>query len=348
MVAVNAARTGTQRRIALINPRFATDERAGHAVQLFDSVLWVFKGTTHTSWLTGAVDDAQVVVVHHSEPAAHLDAWRHAGKLIIQLSTDETHHPAGPRTLLYPFPAVQVLSMLERVEAEMDGATSTDHVASATTQRNGASTDPWSFVEALRTLRTLGNSTMWLECKGERGVSIWIQGDGSRYFCDDNTAAAIRTGSVELGGLTLQKGKPPADNLQPRSCSELFWFATYHASAALAPWLEQKTSYSLVRWPDFGCLRSSDAALRTAQIRIVAALSQAPSSCAELAARTQTSIETATRTTNALTTCGFAEPVAAATPTQPSRRQNHVPVPAGGFKQFLRNLRQHLGLGASR
>jgi hypothetical protein len=348
MVALNAARTSAQRRIALINPRFATDERAGHAVQLFDSVLWVFKGTTHTSWLTAAVDDAQVVVVHHSEPAVHLDAWRHAGKLIIQLSTDETSHPAGPRTLLYPFPAVQVLNMLERVEAEMDGGISDAPVVSATAKRSGPGTDPWSFVEALRTIRTLGNSTMWLECRGERGVSIWIEGDGSRYFCDNDTDAAIRTGSLELGGLTLQKGKPPPDNLRPRSRSELFWFAAYHASAAVAPWLEQKTSYRLLRWPDFGCLRPSDAALRTAQIRIVAALSDAPSSSAELAARTQTSIETATRTVNALVTCGFAEPVVATAPTQPSRRQNHAPVPAGGFKQFLRNLRQHLRLGATR
>ena len=32
-----------------------------------------------------------------------------------------TGHPAGPRTLLYPFPAVQVLSILEHMEAELEG-----------------------------------------------------------------------------------------------------------------------------------------------------------------------------------------------------------------------------------
>src|SRR5687768_8782107 len=80
MVSVNAAGASAQRRIALIKPRFSADEQAGHAVQLFDSVLWVFKGTTR--WQITTVDDAQVVVVHHSEPVAHLENWQRAGKRI--------------------------------------------------------------------------------------------------------------------------------------------------------------------------------------------------------------------------------------------------------------------------
>lgn len=348
MAAVHVAGASTQRRIALINPSFATDERARHAVQLFDSVLWVFKGTTRTSWLTAPADDAQVVVVHHSEPTPHLDAWRRAGKVVVQLSTDETNHPAGPHTLLYPFPAVQVLNLLERVEAEMDGdGSDTPAPPAAPPQRVGPSTDPWSFVEALRTLRTLGNSTMWLECKGERGISLWIQG-ANRYFCDGGTAAAIRDGSIDLSALTLQKGAPAPDNLPPRSRSELSWFAGYHASAALAPWLEQKTSYRLLRWPDFGRLRSGDEAVTTAQIRIVAALSEAPASPGQLATRTQTAIDVTTRTLNALASCGLVEPVVAATSARQPRRHNDTPSPPGGLKQFLRNLRKHLRLGARR
>jgi hypothetical protein len=345
MVAVHAACASTQRRIALIHPRFATDERARHALQLFDSVLWVFKGTTRTSWLTATADDAQVVVVHHSEPAMHLDTWRRAGKVVVQLSTDETKHPAGPRTLLYPFPAVQVLQVLERVEAEMDGGNDDTPIAPAAAERGAPSTDPWSFVEALRTLRTLGNSAMWLECKDERGISLWLQGDGSRYFCDNVTAAAIRAGSIDLSGLTLQKGAPPPENLPPRSQSELSWFSTYYASAAIAPWLNEKTSYRLVRWPDFGRLRASDEAVRTAQIRMLAALSEAPSSTEQLTARTQTPIEIATRTMNALASCGLVEPVLSATSARAPRRQNHAPAPVGGLKQFLHNLRKHLRLG---
>jgi hypothetical protein len=343
MVAVHAASASAQRRIALIKPRFATDEQAGHAVQLFDSVLWFFKGTTRSSWLAAEASDAGVIVVHHSEPAAHLDAWRRAGKIVIKLSTDEANHPADSRTLLYPFPAVKVLSMLERVEAEMDGGDIDAPAPPPLSSGHRRSEDPWSFVEALRTLRTLSNSTLWLQCKGQRGVSLWIQGDGTRYFCDSGTAAAIRAGEIDLSGLTLQKSSSPPDNLAPRVGAELFWFSAYHASAALAPWLEEKTLYRLVRWPDFGRLRASDEVARTAQLRIVAALAYAPASVATVAAHTRTSVEQATRTLNALSSCALIGPARSDAPPPP--RQGHLPNPAGGFKQFLRNLRKHLRLG---
>lgn len=343
MVAVNAACPSTPRRIALIKPSFAADEQAGHAVQLFDSILWVFKGTTRSQWLASQAHDAAVVVVHHSEPADRLDAWRRAGKIVIKLSTDEAHHPAGPRTLLYPFPAVQVLSMLERVEAEMDGDL-VEPAAPSIASTNRDSQDPWSFVEALRTVRTLSNSSMWLECRGQRGVSLWVRGDGTRYFCDNRTAAAVRAGAIELSGLTLQKGSAPPDDSVLRAGSELLWFSAYHASAALAPSLQEKTSYRLLRWPDFGRVRAGDEATRTAQIRIVAALADAPASLAALCARTQTPLEAATRTMNALSSCGLIEAAQIARPSPPSRR--HPPLDAaGGFKQFLRKLRKHLRLG---
>jgi hypothetical protein len=344
MVVLNAAGASTQRRIALVKPRFTADEQAGHAIQLFDSVLWVFKGTSRSTWQITAPDDAQVVVVHHSEPTAHVETWRRAGKRIIKVSTNAANHPAGPYTLLYPFPAVQVLSMLERVEAEIDGWSDEPTIAPATTPPNPQSTDPWSFVESLRTLRSLSNSTLWLECKGERGVSLWISGDGRRYFCDNSTAAAIRAGTIDLSGLTPNKSGPPPVNLEPRPGQELFWFATYHASAALAPWLEEKTSYRLLRWPDFGRVRASDEVARTAQIRICAALAATTAPIAAVAARTQIAVEQATRTMNALASCGLIEPATAT--IEPTRQSSHAPVPPGGLKQFLRNLRKHLGLGA--
>jgi hypothetical protein len=346
MVSPNAAGTGTQRRIALIKPRSSSDEQAGHAVQLFDSVLWVFKGTTRSSWLSATDDEAQVIVVHHSEHAARIDAWRVAGKIVIKLSTDGAKHPAGPYTLLYPFPAVQVLGMLERVEAELEGWTEAPVAAPAVIPQrpSSPSADPWSFVEALRTLRSISNSTLWLECKGARGVSLWVKGDGSRYVCDNATAATIRVGALDLSGLSLQKGAPPPDNLSSRPGQELFWFATYYASAALAPWVEQNTNYRLLRWPDLGRVRASDEIVRSAQIRIVAALANGSGSVATLAARTQSPVEHATRTMNALACCGLIEPAKAT--IEPPRSSGHVPVPPGGLKHFLRSLRKHLGLGA--
>ncbi|MFC4310064.1 hypothetical protein ACFPN2_13315 [Steroidobacter flavus] len=291
--------SGPERRIALIKPS-ATEEQAGHAVQLFDSVLWVFKGTTRSSWVTTPAAAADIIVVHHSEPAKNLARWRDEGKHIVVLSTDEKHHPAGPRTLVYPFPAVKVLSMLEHVEAEMESRVTVPPSAPATTapikpRASTSNADPWSFVEALRTLRTVNNSALWLMCKGPQGPFLWLRGDVGCYYCDAATAGAIRAGTLDLSGLSLQKGTPPPGNLPARPGAELFWFATYHASPSLAPWLNDKTVYRLLRWPDLGRVRATDATELTTQIRVVAALGAESLALGKLAARAQTNIEAAAR-----------------------------------------------------
>jgi hypothetical protein len=344
--------SGPERRIALIKPS-AAEEQAGHAVQLFDSVLWVFKGTTRSSWVTTPAAAADIIVVHHSEPADIIARWRDEGKHIVVLSTDEKHHPAGPRTLVYPFPAVKVLSMLEHVEAEMGNnatvAPSAPVAAAPIKPRvSSSNADPWSFVEALRTLRTVNNSTLWLMCKGPQGPFLWLRGDVGCYYCDSATAGAIRAGTLDLSGLSLQKGTPPPGNLPARSGAELFWFATYHASASLAPWLNDKTVYRLIRWPDLGRVRAHDAAELTTQIRVVAALAAEPSAPAKLATRAQTDIDAAARTLNALASCALIE-TTQPTPTAPkvTRTERSAPTPVGGLKQFLRNMRKHLRLGGT-
>jgi hypothetical protein len=348
----SAPGSGPERRIALIKPS-ANEEQASHAVQLFDSVLWVFKGTTRSSWVTTPAASADIVVVHHSEPANNLARWRAEGKHIVVLSTDEKGHPAGPRTLVYPFPAVKVLSMLEHVEAEMESNTPAPPVAPVATapikpRASGTNADPWSFVEALRTLRTVNNGTLWLMCKGPQGPFLWIRGDVGCYYCDGATAGAIRAGTLDLSGLSLQKGTPPPGNLPARLGEELFWFATYHASASLAPWLNDKTIYRLVRWPDLGRVRANDAAERTTQIRVVAAFAAGPSALGKLAARAQTNIDAAARTLNALASCALIE-AAQPAPIAPkaTRVESIVPTPVGGLKQFLRGMRKHLRLGGT-
>lgn len=348
----SAPGSGPERRIALIKPS-ASEEQASHAVQLFDSVLWVFKGTTRSIWVTTPADAADIIVVHHSEPANNLTRWRKEGKHIVVLSTDEKHHPAGPRTLVYPFPAVKVLSMLEHVEAEMEtGVTAAPPAAvqpppiKERVAKPGA--DPWSFVEALRTLRTVNNSALWLMCKGLQAPFLWLRGDVAYYYCDGATAGAIRAGSLDLCGQSLQKGAPPPGNLPARPGDELFWFATYHASTSLAPWLNDKTLYRLIRWPDLGRLRANDANERTAQIRVVAALAAGPSTIRKLAASAQTTVDAAARTLNALASCALIE-AAQSIPAAPkvTRAESSSPTPVGGLKQFLRNMRKHLRLGGS-
>jgi hypothetical protein len=244
--------------------------------------------------------------------------------------------------------------MLERVEAELDSgstsqmrAVSPSVISTSLNKETKPGADPWTFVESLRTLRTVNNASLWLVCKSTNGPFLWLQGDVSRYVCDGATAAAVRAGNLDLSGSTLQKGAPPPGNLPSRPGEELFWFATYHANTALAPWLNDKIPYRLLRWPDFGRVRASDASERTAQIRIVAALEAAPATLNQLAAHAQATAEQTARALNALASCGLIEaaPTASAVSLPTRAAQNNAPAPVGGLKRFLRDLRKHLRLG---
>ncbi len=73
------------------------------------------------------------------------------------------------------------------------------------------------------------------------------------------------------------------------------WFAAYHASAALAPWLNAATRYRVTRWPNFGLIRPLPS-----HIRVAAALASMPARPDEIAARANVSSEEAIRTLNAL------------------------------------------------
>jgi hypothetical protein len=239
-----------------------------------------------------------------------------------------------------------VLRILEQLDAELDpDSAAAEQAASGSPGKNGVSqgNNAWDFVEALRTLRLVSNADIWLVGKSASASVLWVQGDGSRYCCDSATVRAIRMGTGNLGELTLQKTVAPPAELRPRSGAELAWFEGYHASAQIAPWLSDRATYRLTRWPDFGRVRPDDSLLRAAQIRVLAALDAAPATAAQLSARTDTSPEVAIRTLNALAGCDFVEVAPTAAADQASTRPA-LPVLAGRLRQFLRNVRRHLGL----
>jgi len=343
--------TRSERRIALIKPAVAEEDQAAHAMKLLDSVLWVFKGTTLSNWTVCSAEAAQVIVVHHDEPTPHIADWRREGKLIVVISTDAAASSLSPYTLTYPFPTVQVLRILEQLDAALDsGATAARTSASSPGNNNSfdgrgdnRGSDAWDFVDALRTLRLLNNADTWFVGKVSSVPLLWVRGDGSRYCCDSATAHAIRSGTRNLSGLALQKAAAAPAELNPHSASELAWFAGYHASTTIAPWMSDGETYRLTRWPDFGRVQPDDSLLRAAQIRVVAALDAAPATAAQLSARTETSLGFVVRTLNALASCEFVQ-VAPATAPNVASIKPATPVPAGRLRQFLRNMRRHLGL----
>lgn len=353
MSAAPARASRSDRRIALINPAVDAEDKAALAVKLLDSVLWVFKGTTQSNWIVCDAEAAQVVVVHHDEPAQRIAAWRNQGKLIVAINTDKAASKISPYTLIYPFPAVHVLRVLEQLDAELDfGSTGGRVNASApsgnTSNGRGDSHggDAWAFVDALRTLRLVNSADTWFVGKASSGPVLWVRGDGTRYCCEPATMRAIRTGTGNLSGLTLHKSAPPPADLTQRAGSELAWFAGYQASTVIAPWLGDRETYRLTRWPDFGRVQADDPQLRSAQIRVIAALDAGPATAVQLSTRTDTPLEVVVHTLNALASCEIVEVARTALPYTASTKPAS-PLSANRLRQFLRNMRKHLGLGSS-
>jgi hypothetical protein len=125
-----------------------------------------------------------------------------------------------------------------------------------------------------------------------------------------------------------------------RSGMELSWFSGYHASSQLAPGLQASAHYRITQWPNFGLIRPLPS-----QLRVAAGLSSAAADLSEIIKRAGVAAEEAVRTLNALHACGVLiaiESGGAATRATPAS----LAEPRGGFTQFLRNVRKHLGLGA--
>jgi hypothetical protein len=329
------------RRIALVKPAAGAEEKVTHALQLFDSILWAFQGTTRTPWTIVAPDAAEVVVAHQGDPDERIAAWRAEGKLIVEFAIGESTTPIRSAALIYPFRAAQVLALLERLDAQL---ISTDEAQPR--EENPAaveatqSHDPWSFVETLRTVHEVQNSEAWLVARDGKVPRLWLRADGAIYVAEQTTIQAIRRGTLSLARLELRKSPVPADGPAPRAGAELSWFAAYYASADLAPWLKPAVPYRLTRWPNFGSIGPSPA-----HLRVVASLASRPARPDEIAVRAHVSTEEAARVLNALAVANVV--IAVDSDVVPVTTVNRLAVvPRGGFVLFLRKLRKHLGLGA--
>ncbi len=333
-------------QIALIKPIRGAEELIEHALQLFDSMLWVFRGTTRANWNLSSPSEADVVVVHHAEPAERIAQWRAQGKVIVVLRTEASLHNGDDHTLIYPFPASQVMSLLERLDAQLDG----HEPAPAPPRLEPAEVAPaeprsWSLVESIRTLRAARNPELWLAVRNAEQPLLWLRGDAAKYQCSTATLQAIHEGTLPLDGLTLERSLPRFGLVSGRG-SEFTWFAAYHTSDMLAPWLSEAVPYRLRRWPDLGLLRPADPAALGAQLRITATLDSAPATAAELPTRAGVSQEQAVRTLNALAACDLIEVAVAATAAE--RTSFKIERPKMGFRQLFDSIRRHLHLGSAR
>jgi hypothetical protein len=332
-----------ERRIALIKPPSTVEGKAAQAIQLMDSVLWAFKGTTRCEWTLAPPESADVIVVAHADTSEQVAEWKASGKLMVVVATDnDADVSSESRVLVYPFRAMEVLALLERLDAEIRSGASLKETSVVTTAAAEGG-DPWIFVEALRTLRAVQNSEGWLVGRDGDTPLLWVKTDATGYFVDPSIAQALRRGQIDLSRLSLRRGAQPAAGSFIRSGVELAWFAGFYASDRLAPWLIAEDRFRISRWPNFGLIRPPPS-----QIRVAATLAKTAVSLSELTARAQVPVDEATRTLNALATCDvlIANDPASPAAAEPARPAN-IAAPAGGLRAFIRNLRKHLGLGSA-
>ena len=339
MVALQNPAGGSERRIALFKPASVADERVTHAMQLLDSILWAFQGTTRSTWKVTPADVADVVVISAEDHDARIDGWRNSGKIVVEIATEGLADPAVQNRLVYPFRAQQVLVLLERLDALLDPGAGPAAASGAAVQTE-APTDPWAFVEALRTLRSVQNSQTWLVGRHGRAPVLWLRGDAVSYATDSATVQAIRRGTLTLSTISLQKGADPAGGPTQRSGMELSWFAGYYASAQLAPAVKAGARYRMSQWPNFGLIRPLPS-----QLRVAAGLSSAAADLEEIIARAKVTSEEAIRTLNALYACEVLIAVESTGKAAPAVAATSVAQPRGGFTSFLSRVRKHLGLG---
>src|SRR6185295_4704969 len=132
--------------------------------------------------ITTEVGTADVGVVSGAVHDESIEAWRNSGRPLIVITTAGAPPVADEHVLVYPFRAMQLLQLLSQLDARLSrpalapGSPSTD-----------ANQNAWRLIEALRTLREVQNSEVWLAGAHGRVTRIWIKGDGSEYVADEGT-----------------------------------------------------------------------------------------------------------------------------------------------------------------
>ena len=325
------------RRIALMKPIGEVDERISHALQLMESVVWAFHGTTHSTWRMGPLESADVLVFHEGNTDERIAQWKSQGRPAVEIAVHSRLDTDTANLLVYPFRAAQVLVLLDRLETQLTSSFEALVVDETMTAPIAASQDPWGFVESLRALRSVQNSEAWLVGRNARTPILWLRGDVATYTAEPVTVEAIRRGALSLNSLSLEKGAAPTGGQAPRSGMELSWFAGYYASERLAPALTLCARYRMSSWPNFGLIRP-----QPAQLRVAAGLSSGAADLGEIIKRTGVTAAEAIRTMNALYACGVLVAVGL---EEAGRAGSAKPLLRTGLAKLLTKVRRHLGLG---
>lgn len=310
--------------------RIAVAGLADDASQAFRSMLKILDGRGGLSWSLVAPEDAEVLIAgtHGDELVAR--RWAKTDKPLVAVYEGAAARPMTPYTLHHPFRVMQLLGVLDDIDQALGGT------AQDTARGRSAAGTLWTFAESLRLLaRSSAGGN--LHVAGEGAQRVFVRDDLSVYHAGADTVRRLVGHSLELPALRLASEGPPADFVC-RPVFELAWFTAWHASDALAPWVDANALYRLRRWPDFGLLRGT-----REQLALAALLTHASYSRAQLI---QSSRQPAANVDRFLNACALAGVLASAGEAAPAAEPagTFIAASAARLGGLIRGLRSRLGL----
>ena len=297
------------------------------ATHAFRSMMEVLSGRMSCAWeLVESIDEADVVVTGNPEQLDHPAPLK--GKRIVAIveKADVRLRAHTPYVLTHPFRVMQVLAILDEIADDFK------HPELRIVRNPQA--DQWEFAESVRALVAGPVKSAWYRTRTTDGAGIIITGNLHNCACDATVFEQVRYGTTGLSALTPTSVQSVPARYVKRPLVELLWQNAYHASVALAPWLDPNGLYRVGRWPDFGTIPPT-----RQHLQLVAAMSRRALSRAQLGRVVEASPGEIDRLLNALSLCNLlavetAVPVAA---------KSASPLP-GFLRSMLGSLRRSLKL----
>jgi hypothetical protein len=299
--------------------------------QAFRSMLKILDGRGGLSWVLVSPDEAEVLIAgtHGDDLAARRWATK-TDKPMIAVYEGAAARPMTPYTLHHPFRVMQLLGVLDDVDQALAGSAHEPLRARAV----GGGVD---FAESLRLLArssAAGN----LHAAGEGAARVFVRDDLSVYYASEDTVRRLTRAALPLPALHLTGDAPPSGFIC-RPVFELAWFTGWHATDALAPWVDRNASYRLRRWPDFGLLRGT-----REQLALAALLTNASYSRARLLELSRQAASNVDRFLNACALAGVLAATADGALAAESGTGTFLSHSAARLGGLIRGLRSRLGL----
>lgn len=285
------------------------------ASRAFHSMLGIVQGRAAASWQLSDPAHADVLLAptqHDTRPAP---GNRQA---IVYVVEERNAWLDAPFVLRHPFRVMQLLSILDAIST---------HLRPANAEQVGAA---WSGAQSLRQLLAQCGASQWHVAEGTGGERLWVSAHNAAAA--PATLVALKAGRFKPAGF-VPSATAPDGGCEAIPRQDAAWYVGHHAANGLAPWLSEHTAYRLRRWPDFGRIEATAAALR-----LSAASATAATTPAALAASTGLPAVEVHRFVNAASLAGLL------VPAPHSHGALGVHNPPDGWTRLFGGLRRRLGM----